>query len=122
MPSSSSCFQRQWLIGGLTSAVLFASPALGSEAAIPDFSGIWSHPGFPGFEPPASGAGPVTNTKRRPQTAAADGTVLPAGNDILVSDPALLVGDFTNPILKPQAAEIVKMHGELELSGAGSPT
>src|SRR5262249_51874901 len=65
---------------------------------------------------------PVMNTKRRPQTAAADGSVLPAKNDILVSDPALLVGDTTNPILKPQASEIVKRQGELELSGAGSPT
>jgi hypothetical protein len=59
---------------------------------------------------------------RRPQVAAADGQVLPEVNDILVSDPALLVGDYTNPILKPPAAEVVKKHGELELSGAGSPT
>src|SRR5262249_33228371 len=33
-----------------------------------------------------------------------------------------LVGEYTNPILKPQAAEFVKKHGEMELSGAGSPT
>src|SRR5471032_3051739 len=30
-------------------------------AAIPDFSGIWAHPYLTGFEPPASGPGPVTN-------------------------------------------------------------
>jgi hypothetical protein len=47
---------------------------------------------------------------------------LPAGNGVLVSNPAQLVGDYTNPILKPQAAEVVKKHGEMELSGAGSPT
>src|SRR5215831_2681785 len=121
MPHAKSCAPMQLLIGGTILAGLFIAPALGSEAAaIPDFSGIWSHPSFPGFEPLPSGPGPVTNTKRRPQVAAVDGRVLPAMNDILVSDPALLVGDTTNPILKPHAAEIVKMHGELELSGAGS--
>jgi hypothetical protein len=31
------------------------------------------------------------------------------------------VGDYTNPILKPQAAEVVKKHGEIELSGALAP-
>ncbi len=35
-----------------------------NTASIPDFSGIWSHPYFPGFEPPASGPGPVTNRLR----------------------------------------------------------
>jgi hypothetical protein len=39
-----------------------------------------------------------------------------------VSDPRQLVGDYANPILKPQAAELVKKHGEMELSGVGSPT
>jgi hypothetical protein len=86
------------------------SPAIGSAstqsaASIPDFSGIWGHPYFPGFEPPASGPGPVTNKSRLRNGA---------------SNPRLLVGDYSNPILKPQAAEIVKRHGEMELSG-GAP-
>jgi hypothetical protein len=98
-----------------------AGPAAG-PAAIPDFSGVWSHPSFPGFEPPASGPGPVVNTSRRPQGADVDGRTLPPTDSILVSNPARLIGDFTNPILKPQAAEVVKKHGEMELSGAGSPT
>jgi hypothetical protein len=38
-----------------------------------------------------------------------------------VSNPLRLVGDYTNPILKPWAAEIVKKHGELELSGMVAP-
>src|SRR6266481_6240319 len=76
-----------------------ASPANGS-ASIPDFSGIWSHPSFPGFEPPASGPGPVVNKSRRPQ-ANFDGRILPPENGVLVSNPAQLVGDYTNPILKP---------------------
>ena len=95
-------------------------PANGG-ASIPDFSGIWSHPSFPGFEPPASGPGPVVNKSRRPQ-ANFNGRVLPAKNDVLVSNPAQLVGDYTNPILKPQAAEAVKKKGEMELGGMVSPT
>jgi hypothetical protein len=39
-----------------------------------------------------------------------------------VGDPRQLVGDYTNPILKSEAAEVVKKHGEMELSGVGAPT
>jgi hypothetical protein len=49
----------------------------------------------------------VTNRSRRP-----DG----AGNW------NQLVGDYTNPILKPQAAEVVKKHGEISLTGVTYPT
>jgi hypothetical protein len=97
-----------------------AGPTNGG-ASTPDFSGIWSHPSFPGFEPPASGPGPVVNKSRRPQVNF-NGQVLPAKNDVLVSNPAQLVGDYTNPILKPQAAEAVKKKGEMELGGMVSPT
>jgi hypothetical protein len=106
-------------VGGAKPA---AASATQSNAAIPDFSGIWAHPSFPGFEPPVSGPGPVVNKSRRPQVSDADGRILPPGNKILVSNPALLVGDDTNPILKPHAAEVVRKHSALELSGAGSPT
>src|SRR5215475_11826530 len=98
-----------------------AGPAAGT-AAIPDFSGIWSHPSFPGFEPLAAGPTSVVNTSRRPQGADIDGRTLPTNNNILVSNPARLVGDYTNPILKPQAAAGVKKKGEIELSGMVSPT
>jgi hypothetical protein len=104
-----------------TTAVPSAGSSTQGGAAIPDFYGIWSHPSFPGFEPPASGPGPVVNKSRRPQVNF-DGRVLPPSSGILVSNPAQLVGDYSNPILKPQAAEVVKQHGEMELSGAGSPT
>jgi hypothetical protein len=78
-----------------------------SVAPIPDFSGIWAHPFLPGFEPPRSGPGPVTNRSRRP-----DGR----------SDWNQLVGDYTNPILKPHAAEVVKKHGDISLAGEVYPT
>jgi hypothetical protein len=109
-----------------TFAAMAAAPASAQDAAraaaIPDFSGIWAHPSFPGFEPPASGPGPVRNTARRPQVLDADGRIMPPGRGVLVSNPAMLVGDYTSPILKPHAADVVKHHGELELSGALSPS
>jgi hypothetical protein len=77
-----------------------------SGASIPDFSGVWDH-GIPGFEPLASGPTALVNRSR-----------LPNGK----SNPSQLVGDYTNPILKPEAAEVVKKYGELELNGIGSQT
>jgi hypothetical protein len=73
--------------------------------SIPDLSGVWNH-SIPGFEPLASGPTALVNRQRR-----ANGT----GNILK------LVGDYTNPILKPQAAEIVKQHAELGLQGIGDP-
>jgi len=82
-----------------------------TSASIPDFSGIWGHPYWPSFEPPASGPGPVTNRSRRLNAPQAG-----------VANPNQLVGDYTNPILKPQAAEVLKRRGQSELNGVGSPT
>ena len=86
-------------------AVGAASTSTPSAAPIPDFSGIWGHPSL-GFEPPLSGPGPVLNKSR-----------LPTGE----SDFDKLVGDYTNPILKPAAAEVVKKQGEISLSGVAFP-
>jgi len=68
-------------------------------------AGIWAHP-MVGFESPVTGPGPVVNKAR-----------LPSG----VSNQGRMVGDFTNPILKPNAAEIVKKRGEISLSGLAFP-
>jgi len=102
----------------LASAV--AAPAFGQAAApaiapspdsirsaqsIPDFSGLWAHPGL-GFGPQLSGPGPVRNKSR---------TVSGASNF------DQLVGDYTNPILKPEAAAVVKRNGEIALSGKAIP-
>ena len=81
---------------------------LGDETSfIPDFSGIWSPPYLTGFEIPFSGPRPVLNKSRR-----RDG----------VANFQVLVGDYTNPILQPWAAEVVRKHGEISLAGAGYPT
>src|SRR5258708_5810446 len=93
------------------------------DISIPDFSGIWAHPFYPGFELPLSGPGPVTNSSRIRQFLDNDGRPrAPGTKPLLVDHPSKLVGDYTNPILKSDAAEIVKKHGELELSGKGYPT
>src|SRR5262249_30066639 len=90
------------------------APAPGSAgdsqnvATIPDFSGVWAHPYFPGFEPPASGPGPIVNKSRRPR----DG----------VGNANQFVGDYASPILKPQAAEVLRKYGEISLRGATYPT
>jgi hypothetical protein len=75
-------------------------------ASIPDFSGVWWHPSLPGFEPLASGPTSLINRSRR------NG----------VSNYDQLVGDYTNPILKQQAAEIVNSFGELSLKGITFPS
>ncbi len=107
------------VISSMAAAAVAASPALAqapaggaagvtarTAASIPDFTGaIWAHPML-GFESPLSGPGPVVNKSRTPT-----GT----------SDSALLVGDYTNPILKPAAAEIVKKRGEISRSGLAYP-
>ena len=112
--------QRRDLLLLMTLAATAAAPAWGQTAAppagpahsaaqvaasIPDFSGIWAHPGL-GFENPVSGPGPVRNLQRTPSGA---------------SNFNLLVGDYRNPILKPHAAEIVKKFGEISLSGRAFP-
>src|SRR3984885_3149873 len=96
------------------------APATG--AAIPDFSRVWNHPAFPWFEPPASGPGPVTNRSRAPQRPA--GSTGSQGSPPTrdgVSDYDQLVGDYTNPILQPWAAEVVKKFGEISLAGITYP-
>jgi hypothetical protein len=94
-------------VAAVVAIAVSADSAAQDRKAIPDFSGIWAHPFLTGFEPPASGPGPVLNRSRRP-----DG----------VANFQQLVGDYTNPILKPHAAEIVKKHGEQSLAGVGYRT
>jgi hypothetical protein len=88
----------------LTFAATFVWPAFAAETtSIPDLSGIWGR--WFNFEPPSSGPGPIISKLRRP-----DGSIIHS-----------VVGDFSNPILRPHAAEVVKKNGELELSGIVIP-
>jgi hypothetical protein len=99
---------RGYACAGATATQAAAPIGGGSQSAasVPDFSGIWGRPSFPGFAPPLAGPGPVTNRLRSTNGA---------------SSLYGYAGDYTNPILKPQAAEIVKKYGEIELSGALAP-
>ena len=81
-----------------------ASGGDGDHCSVPDLSGHWARQ-YIGFEPPLSGPGPIINRSRL------------LGQSNLNE----FVGDYTNPILKPQAAEIVKKLGELELKGLVAP-
>ena len=101
----------------LTLVIAAAKPAAAHEfpadrldsntlSTVPDLSGVWGRNWF-FFEPPRSGSGPIVSKLRRP-------------NGTLITIP--FVGDYSNPILKPQAAEAVKKRGEMELSGVVPPT
>src|SRR5580765_5440194 len=88
--------------------VLLASTDIAQTApqggpSSPDLSGVWHRWFRPGLGPSASGPGPVTNRSR------ING----------VSNYYELVGDYTNPILKPGAAEVVRKLGAQTLGGEG---
>jgi hypothetical protein len=103
---------RTVIIATSAAAALFSSPAFTqqasqSTASIPDFSGIWAHPSVPGFEPPpASKPGPVVNKSR-----------ISTGPQTGRSNQRKYVGDYTNPILQPWAAEVVRKFGEMSIAG-----
>jgi hypothetical protein len=86
---------------GLLSSSALAQQTSQGTASTPDLSGMWAHVSCCGFEPPVVGPGPVTNRVRRNGAA----------------DLYQFVGDYTNPILKPEAAQAVKEHGDIELTG-----
>jgi hypothetical protein len=90
------------LLGGSVFMAIVASPGYAQNAAaIPDFSGLWGRDSL-NLESPPSGPGPVVNMMHTP-----DGT----------QDMNKLVGDYNNPILKPQAAAILKQRGQMSLDG-----
>src|SRR5258705_2265462 len=81
-------------------AAIAAAPVMGVERAAPapDLAGSWSRLTF-GFEQPASGPGPIGRFSREPNTG----------------------GNFNNPILKPEAAAVVKKRSEMLRSGEDYP-
>jgi hypothetical protein len=91
--------------GQLKPDVGLASPGSNhTSGSIPDLSGAWGH-NFLLFEAPPAGPGPVVTRRHTPA-----GTLM-----------FNAVGDYTNPILKPEAAEVVKGSAEKELSGTAIP-
>jgi hypothetical protein len=118
---------RTLIIAATAAAALYSSSAFTQErghgtSSTPDFSGVWGNPYLYGIEPPLSGPGPVVNEVRQRQRGDVDGRPLPPADAPLVSEARQLVGDYTNPILKPEAAEVVKKHGETALAGVGYPS
>jgi len=90
-----------------TFAALMSFPANSEpDSAIPNLTGHWRHQSLPGFEPLSSGPTSLRNLSR------ANG----------VSNYDQLVGDYTNPILKPATAEVVKKFGELSKAGITYPS
>lgn len=92
------------LMAGICAAARAQEAPL-ETAPLPDFAGIWMHP-FAGFESPLTGPGPVTNMERLPDGRAND---------------RLRIGDYTNPILKPESAETVRELGEILRTGSVFP-
>lgn len=84
-----------------------------NAAPVPDLSGYWTH-NVSHFLPPESGAGPVTYFPGRPFLYRQErGTGRP-GLEVWV-------GDYTNPILQPWAAEAIRKYGD-EALARGEPT
>src|SRR6266571_6333293 len=110
-------------LGQTPSAAGAAGGETHSAASIPDFSGVWNHPVFPWFEPPASGPGPITNLSRwaEQRPAGPGGSAALPPSKVGVSNYDQLVGDYKSPILQPWAAAVVKKFGELSRAGITYP-
>jgi hypothetical protein len=112
----------------VTPTVAPANTGKESAASVPDFSGMWVHGSIPGFEPLPSGPTSLVNRSRRSiaqllRDLAVDwlGSGEPP-SEHGVSNLLELVGDYSNPILQPWAAEVVKKFGEMSLAGVGFPS
>ena len=99
------------LLGGILLAAILSSPAAAAGAPpFADFAGPWGRNAMdPEFLP--TGPHPIRNTLRPPNDTHQNGG----------GDPIPLVGDYDNPILKPNAAQAVKKAGELSAGGRINP-
>jgi hypothetical protein len=85
-----------WIVAAAASCVVALPVAvIAVEQPTPDLSGLWGRSSIP-YERPASGQGPLERL------------LLPSGQRTRNSQ----VGDYTNPILKPETAAKVKRFGE----------
>ena len=97
--------KRQALFFSTVTAVMLTLPALAADGASGMMEVRWGKNAF-NFEGMPSGPQPLRNLSRLPNGKANAGQ---------------LVGDFRNPILKPEAAAVVKQKGELAIAGQGFP-
>jgi hypothetical protein len=93
--SSSFVSNRARAIGFLCIVALLPKASLAAGDATPNFAGLWGRDSVT-FESPATGPGPVVS---RTHTVDA------------------LAGDYTNPILQPWAAAVVKHMGDRSIAG-----
>ncbi len=89
----------------LMQPVIPADAAVNSAAPVPDFSGRYGRNAF-NFEPIPNAPQPVVNLSRMANGA---------------SNIGQLVGDYRNPVLRPETAEIIRKKGEISLSGHAYP-
>ena len=100
------------VLSGCVAAAVLCSPGMAAQDAqgIPEFFGPWTRTSM---DPELMTSGPIPLINlRRPMDDPHD-----SGG----GDPLPLVGDYNNPILKPQAAEAVKKAGELSAGGRINP-
>jgi hypothetical protein len=102
-------------IAFVVSAAAFVSPAAAdSGSSLADLTGQWGRDML-FFEPPPSGPGPVISAIRK-----ADGTIVARDPCCATGNPGGWLGDHSNPILKPEAAEAVKKYTELVVNGTAA--
>src|SRR5439155_23531348 len=97
--------KRQALFLSVFAATMVALPAFAADGAEGMIGFRWGKNAF-NFEPMPSGPQPFRNLSRRP-----DGTAN-AGH---------LVGEYRNPILRPEPAAMVKPKVGLAIAGKGFP-
>ena len=94
-----AAFLAPGIVGQQSTFEFGYAQAAEAEHNIPDFTGYWARPEAPNFRtlgPPNSGPGPVTNS---------DDTGI------------FMIGDYSNPILLPNAVDAVRAHGDLGRDG-----
>ncbi len=97
---------------GLLCTAACAVPGLAADTgSVPDFSGTWGRNTF-NTETPDKTPGPIGNLRRVGKLA---------GYTLVDGDPIPLVGDYNNPILRPETAAAVKRNGEYSESGHDVP-
>lgn len=97
----------KWTAGVLVAALAAAVPTVAAEkSTAPDFAGVWARMTF-GAESSPSGRGGIVNLMHRASDGAYDGLKL--------------VGDYNDPLLKPDAAAQVKRLGDISRAGEAFP-